>query len=459
MNTSPTPSELIAKYDVPTPRYTSYPTVPFWKTEEFSVESWEKIVRRIFEESNDQRGISLYLHLPFCESLCTYCACNKRITKNHAVEISYVRSLLKEWSNYIAIFGRKPHIRELHLGGGTPTFFSPENLKWLISWLLEEGTVHPNPEFSFEGHPNNTTNAHLQTLYDLGFRRVSFGVQDLDTKVQQTINRIQPFENLERVTAQSRNIGYQSISFDLIYGLPFQTVETIRETIRRVLTLRPDRISFYSYAHVPWVSPGQRGYGESDLPSPNEKRNLYETGRELLQLEGYQEIGMDHFALPHDTLYKAQQSGQLHRNFMGYTHTQTDLLIGLGASAISDAKYAYVQNLKKVESYNEALSNGQMAFSKGHIMSEEDIQSRDAILQVACQGQIRRETLAIFSEKEFLEKLKQFKREGILREDEHGFSVTKKGRAFIRNICATFDRTLLSESKLQTATPLFSRSI
>ncbi|MEX2233659.1 MAG: radical SAM protein, partial [Cyclobacteriaceae bacterium] len=263
----PSQSELIKKYDVPTPRYTSYPTVPYWNTEDFSTEKWIDAVRTVFEESNDTKGISLYVHLPFCESLCTYCACNKRITKNHSVEIMYIRSILKEWTHYINIFGRKPVIRELHLGGGTPTFFTPENLKWLVSYLLEEGFVHDQNAFSFEGHPNNTTAEHLQTLFDLGFKRVSFGVQDLDTKVQQTINRIQPFANLEEVTRLSRTIGYESISFDLIYGLPFQTSLTIENTMRKVLELQPDRVSFYSYAHVPWVSPGQRGYGEKDLPT------------------------------------------------------------------------------------------------------------------------------------------------------------------------------------------------
>ncbi len=457
---SPTLAELIAKYDVPTPRYTSYPTVPFWKTEEFTNDEWIRVVQRVFKESNEQRGISLYLHLPFCESLCTYCACNKRITKNHAVEISYIRSLLKEWNDYLTIFGSKPNIRELHLGGGTPTFFSPENLKWLISWLLEEGAVHPASEFSFEGHPNNTTDEHLRTLHELGFRRVSFGVQDLDMKVQKTINRIQPFENLQRVTGQSREIGYQSISFDLIYGLPFQTAGSIEKTIRRVLSLRPDRISFYSYAHVPWVSPGQRGYGEEDLPTAGEKRNLYEVGRRLLQLGGYHEIGMDHFALPHDTLYQAQQAGQLHRNFMGYTHTETDLLIGLGASAISDAKYAYAQNLKKVESYSDAISSGKLAITKGHILTEADIQSRSTILQVACQGQIDKTTLAGFSDLRTQKALEQFQLEGILADTEQRYIITETGRPFIRNICATFDRTLhVKSTGYEPSTSLFSRSI
>jgi oxygen-independent coproporphyrinogen-3 oxidase len=448
-------ASLIAKYDVPTPRYTSYPTVPFWNTTEFSQDAWIKAVKKSFDESNSESGISLYIHLPFCESLCTYCACNKRITKNHNVEISYIRSLLKEWGAYLAIFEEKPVIRELHLGGGTPTFFSPENLRWLVSYLLDEGNVHRDAAFSFEGHPNNTSTEHLKALYDLGFRRVSFGVQDLDPKVQKTINRIQPFENLEHVTRQAREIGYESVSFDLIYGLPFQTAESVERTIDQVLLLKPDRVSFYSYAHVPWVSPGQRGYSESDLPSDIVKRNLYEVGRKLFTRSGYEEIGMDHFALPHDTLFQAQQQGTLHRNFMGYTHTATQLLIGLGTSAISDAKYAYAQNLKKVESYSEAIANGGLAISKGHVMTNEDMAIRKAILEVACRGHVTEDMLALAPSPAQRESLGAFVREGILEKTDYGFAVSNIGKAFIRNICSVFDRKLGQP----VDSPIFSKSI
>lgn len=452
----PTEAELIKKYDVPTPRYTSYPTVPYWNTDSFTTEKWIEAVRRGFDESNETTGISLYLHLPFCESLCTYCACNKRITKNHGVEIKYIRSLLKEWDHYLRIFGRKPLIRELHLGGGTPTFFSPENLKWLITYLLEEGVVHDDHEFSFEGHPNNTTAEHLQTLFDSGFTRVSFGVQDLDPKVQKTINRIQPFENLEAVTHQARAIGYRSISFDLIYGLPFQTRESIENTINKVLSLRPDRVSFYSYAHVPWVSPGQRGYGEADLPSDIQKRALYETGRALLKQKDYEDIGMDHFALPHDSLYKAHLGHRLHRNFMGYTTTNTELLIGLGASAISDAKYAYAQNLKKVEEYADALVDGRLPLLKGHLQTEDDLRTKRLILETACNGRIARSD--IYSQTPVLETLRGMVGEGILKEDSRGFLVTDSGRPFIRNICSVFDPKVRDKTP-HAQTRLFSKSI
>ena len=458
MSEFPSQAELIKKYDVPTPRYTSYPTVPHWDNRLFSSAKWVESVRRAFDESNDTKGISLYLHLPFCESLCTYCACNKRITRNHGVEVKYIRSLLKEWALYLAMFGKKPLVRELHLGGGTPTFFSAENLKWLVSYLLEEAVVHGENEFSFEGHPNNTTPEHLTTLYGLGFRRVSFGVQDLDPKVQQTINRIQPFEKLREATEHSRRVGYKSVSFDLIYGLPFQTTATIEHTFRQVLTLRPDRVSFYSYAHVPWVSAGQRGYGDKDLPSDVQKRALYETGRKLLKESGYEDIGMDHFALPHDALYIAQAGGKLHRNFMGYTTTHTDLLIGLGASAISDAKYSYAQNLKKVEDYSRAIDAGALAVFKGHVQTKEDIQFRKYILGIACQGRIGIADVTAINDSVLTETLKEMCEEGILAIASEAYVVTDPGRAFVRNICGAFDRNLRVKEP-QGGQNLFSKSI
>ncbi|HEX6224149.1 MAG TPA: oxygen-independent coproporphyrinogen III oxidase [Chryseolinea sp.] len=459
MTKLPTESELLKKYDVPTPRYTSYPAMPYWETEKFTTEEWIESVKKTFDESNDSKGISLYIHLPFCESLCTYCACNTRITKNHQHEVRYIRSLLKEWNQYKKIFGKRPLIRELHLGGGTPTFFSPENLKLLITSLLEDCSIHATHEFSFEGHPNNTTHEHLQTLFNLGFRRVSFGVQDLDEKVQRTINRIQPFANLKQVNGLSRAIGYKSVSFDLIYGLPFQTPSTIIDTFEKVMTLRPDRVSFYSYAHVPWLKPGQRGYEDADLPSDVMKRLLYETGRSILKIEGYEDIGMDHFALPHDSLLLAHKQEKLRRNFMGYTTTEADLLIGLGSSAISDAKYAYAQNAKKVEDYASAISNHGLAIAKGHIQTDQDLLLKKCILQVACQGSIALENLVALNERSIAASLHSLCHDGILAKTMEGFQVTDIGRAFIRNICSAFDLRYQATSSIFPDKQLFSKAI
>lgn len=458
MTSSTHHAELIKKYDVPVPRYTSYPTMPYWDTNKFDTKKWMEAVKRSFDESNGTKGISLYIHLPFCESLCTYCACNTRITKNHKVEIEYIRALLKEWEIYRKIFGRIPTIRELHLGGGTPTFFSPENLKWLISYLLEGTDIHDDFEFSFEGHPNNTTSEHLQTLYDLGFRRVSFGVQDLDPKVQKTINRIQPLENLVKVTTFARKMGYDSISYDLIYGLPFQTSASIVNTMEKVLMLRPDRVSFYSYAHVPWIKPGQRGYEDADLPSDVVKRQLYDIGRAVLKSEGYEDVGMDHFALRHDSLFAAQANGKLHRNFMGYTTNETDLLIGLGTSAISDAKYAYAQNLKKVEEYAAAIKNNQLAIFKGHIQTFQDMLIKKCILEVACEGKIRQQSILDLKTETVLPALWKMREEGIVSANVDGFHVTDVGRIFIRNICSVFDFRM-RDAQEKSQSQIFSKAI
>jgi oxygen-independent coproporphyrinogen III oxidase len=446
---------LLKKYDVPTPRYTSYPTVPCWDTTSFTNEKWVNAVQQSFTTSNDTKGISLYLHLPFCESLCTYCACTTRITQNHQVEVPYIQAILKEWEQYKMIFSGRPNIREIHLGGGTPTFFSAQNLHWMISELLEGADIHPDYEFSFEGHPNNTTREHLKTLFDLGFSRVSFGVQDLDEKVQQTINRIQPFENLQHVTNLAREIGYESVSFDLIYGLPFQNPFTVSDTIDKVLLLRPDRLSFYSYAHVPWLKPGQRGYDDGDLPSGSLKRHLYEIGRHKLRQAEYADIGMDHFALRTDTLFKAHLSGKLHRNFMGYTTSDTELLIGLGASAISDAKYAYAQNIKKVEDYVDSVKNEGLAVTKGHMLSDEDQLIRQCILQISCTGELKEALLVKVTDWRILDTLVEMEKEGILYLWDGGLKVTGAGEPFIRNICRVFDKRMDAQNGEQA----FSKAI
>lgn len=349
--------KLVNKYNVAGPRYTSYPTVPYWDVESFSLQQWKQVLKQSFEESNTKEGVSLYLHLPFCESLCTFCGCHKRITKRHEVELPYIKAVLKEWQLYRQLLGTKPKIKELHLGGGTPTFFSPEHLTLLISELLRVSDLAEDYEFSFEGHPNNTTAEHLQALYDFGFRRVSFGVQDYNTKVQKAINRIQPFENVKRATEMARAIGYTSVGHDIIFGLPFQTEADVRETISKTEALMPDRIAFYSYAHVPWIKGnGQRGFKDEDLPTAESKRAQYETGKSLLEKVGYTEIGMDHFALKTDGLYKAMQNETMHRNFMGYTASKTQVMIGLGVSSISDSWYGFAQNVKSIEEYYNLLS-------------------------------------------------------------------------------------------------------
>jgi oxygen-independent coproporphyrinogen-3 oxidase len=376
---------LVRKYNQPLPRYTSYPTVPVWN-EKLDVEEWKNIFTKKFAEQNHVNGISLYIHLPFCESLCTYCGCNKKITTNHSVEEDYLLAIEKEWNLYRHLMKQTPVIRELHLGGGTPTFFSPKNLKRLISFITKNSIIHPRHEFSIEGHPNNTTTEHLKTLFDLGFRRISYGVQDNDPEVQRVINRIQPVENVRRATEEARRVGFTSVNYDLIYGLPLQTLESIERTINEVIELKPDRIAFYSYAHVPWTSKAQRLFDENDLPGAETKIQLYLKGKELLMAAGYEDIGMDHFALPSDELYKAREAGKLHRNFMGYTTQNTGMLLGLGVSSISDTGNAFAQNEKTLHDYYAAVSAGNLAIKKGYVLNEEDLAFRQYILDIACKG-------------------------------------------------------------------------
>lgn len=451
-------NSLIDKYNIPGPRYTSYPTVPFWDESTFSPQKWEKTVVKAFQESNAEEGISIYIHLPFCEALCTFCACHKRITKQHSVEIPYLESVLKEWKLYLKLFNERPKLKELHLGGGTPTFFSPQNLKTLLEGIFETVEIAEHPEFSFEGHPNNTSKDHLQTLYDLGFRRVSFGVQDYDPKVQKAINRIQPFEKVKEVTEWAREIGYRGISHDLVFGLPHQSWEAMEHTIRKTMELKPDRLAFYSYAHVPWIKGvGQRGFDENDLPSGEEKRRLYEDGKTLLEKLGYIEVGMDHFSLEHDDLYQSLIQKKLHRNFMGYTSSKTQLMVGLGMSAISDSWYAFAQNVKTVEEYQKIVEEGMIPVVKGHILNEEDLIIRRHILNLMCQLETSFDTQNSFPELEnAFEMLREMEKDELVEIYDRQIRITEKGRAFTRNVAMVFDLRMMRN---KPETRIFSMTI
>lgn len=452
-------SNLVSKYNVPGPRYTSYPTVPYWNESNFSLKEWKKNVSQSFSESNSKEGISVYIHLPFCESLCTFCGCNKRITKNHAVETPYLESVLKEWRLYLELFDERPIIKELHLGGGTPTFFSAENLKILIRGIFRDATMAENPSFSFEGHPNNTKGDHLQTLYDCGFTRVSYGVQDYNPTVQVAINRLQPFVNVKRVTETAREIGYTSVGHDIIFGLPFQKKEHVIYSIEKTKELMPDRIAFYSYAHVPWIKGnGQRGFKEEDLPTPAEKREMYETGKKMLEEAGYIEIGMDHFALKSDSLYKAVEDKELHRNFMGYTESKTQLMIGLGVSAIGDSWYSFGQNAKNVEEYQHLVEQGVLPVYRGHMLNEEDLIIRKHILNMMCRLETSWEDTSLqFPElPEVLSNLKEMETDGLLEIGAKELHITEKGRPFVRNICMAFDVLL---QRNQPDRQLFSMTV
>jgi len=433
---------LLQKYDLPTPRYTSYPTVPYWDFGTLTEASWKETVVNTFREENGE--LCIYIHLPFCENMCTFCACNKRITVNHAVEDPYISSVLKEWAMYRSLLPTTPVIREIHLGGGTPTFFSPDNLEQLIKGITKDAIVKDNHEFSIEVHPNYTTEEHIKRLASVGFNRISLGVQDFDPKVQFVINRIQSFEKTKEVVDWARKYQYTSINIDLVYGLPHQTVNSVEHTVELIKTLMPDRIAFYSYAHVPWKSKVQRRYSEADLPAAADKWAMYSRGRELLEAAGFQPIGMDHFALANDKLFTAAREGKLHRNFMGYTTTRSKLIIGLGVSSISDAWYGFAQNEKEVEAYEEKIKQGILPLVHGHQLSEEDTVIRKKILELMCENETVLDHPLLdpaFIESAF-DKLVLLEADELVKLSGRRIQVTEKGMSFIRIISAAIDAYL-----------------
>jgi oxygen-independent coproporphyrinogen III oxidase len=448
--------DLVQKYNYATPRYTSYPTVPHWENNVQEAD-WTSLVKKSFEQNNTQGGISIYIHLPYCESLCTYCGCNKRITKNHAVEAPYIDALIKEWSLYKAVFSAQPKIKEIHLGGGTPTFFSPQHLRFLLESLLSDSATDSELELSVEAHPGNTTEAHLETFRDLGFKRISFGIQDFDNEVQRVINRYQSEEEVKAITELSRQYGFESVNYDLVYGLPLQTLEGLKTTLEEVVSLRPDRIAYYSYAHVPWTAKGQRLYSEIDLPSAEVKLQMHELGRAILLSNGYLDMGMDHFALPNDSMSKAVEAGRLHRNFMGYTTNNTKLLIGLGVSSISDLSIAYGQNEKTIEAYKRKVLNNQFSVVKGHLMQEDEVKTRLIINQLMCTNEADLpigfcESLSSHS----LKLLEQMIEDGLVETSKIKIKMTASGRRFVRNVSALLDPKINSAEKTEN---MFSKAV
>lgn len=457
-------AELLRKYNVPGPRYTSYPTVPYWETNP-TPEQWvESVAQGLVENEKHGIGAAIYVHVPFCKALCTYCGCNTRITRNSAVGAPYVDVVLKELGLYLDRLGRgasvgKPLLlSELHLGGGTPTFLSPEELERLVSGILKETRATIDHEYSIEADPRVTTSAHLTTLARLGFRRLSLGIQDFDPTVQEAVNREQSVEQVQEVTEAARQAGFTSINYDLIYGLPFQKRESIERTIDSVRMLRPDRIAFYAYAHVPWIKPGQRRFTENDLPSGEEKRALYELGRSMLESAGYREVGMDHFALETDSLWTAAQAGSLHRNFMGYTSRQVAPLIGLGVSSIGDSWSAFAQNEKLLETYQDRVQKGEIPLLRGHVLDAEDQILRRHILNLMTRFETSwaDEGSCTPYLEGVSERLQEFSRDGLVKLGSKSCQVLPEGRAFLRNICMAFDARLVRKAP---ATQLFSKTI
>jgi len=428
---------LSNKYNVPAPRYTSYPTVPYW-SDPPSTEDWLQSLNRGFQQ---KPAWAMYLHIPFCETLCTFCGCNTSITKNHEREIPYIKTIVDELRIYeekVKELTSAP-MMQIHLGGGTPTFLSPKSLGLLLDQIFQNLNIDPSFLGSIEVDPRRTNAEHLQVLRDRGFRRISLGVQDFDPEVQRLVNRVQSYELTKSITDESRSLGFDSINFDLIYGLPTQTEESVLSMMEKTWTLKPDRIALYSLAVVPWIKPAQKLFKDSDLPAGREKRRLYEISREFLLEKGYVEIGMDHFALPTDSLAVADRNKALHRNFMGYVEERTQILLGLGVSAISETPDCFHQNEKAL---------------RGHQLTEEDKKRREQILTFMNTGQV------ILDGDAHRKKVEDQLREMVLDElvvfEGLEMKLTSKGTPFLRNACMALDERLLNK---KPGAQVFSKSL
>ncbi|MCW7471644.1 oxygen-independent coproporphyrinogen III oxidase [Leptospira kanakyensis] len=443
---------LLEKYDIPAPRYTSYPTVPYWTdspTLEECIQSLETYL------SPKDSKLAIYLHIPFCETLCTFCGCNTSITKNHTVEEPYVTALKNELQLYTekvsSLSGK--NLSELHLGGGSPTYLSDYNLQSTIEFILNKLNPTEDPQYSIEVDPRRTRVSQLKLLQKLGFRRISLGVQDFDPEVQRLVNRIQPFELTENITLEARALGFDSINFDLIYGLPKQTLDSMKYSIEKTLALRPDRIAFYSYAHVPWIKASHRLFTEKDLPEPSVKRELYEIGRSLLESAGYREIGMDHFALPHDKLWKAFDTNKLHRNFMGYSESKTDVMLGLGSSSISETPDLFFQNQKLEMKYRKSILDGIIPILRGHKLNPSDQIRKHLILDLMTSWKVNVPSEMKAHVIDFLQEMESDK---LVHWQDNILSVTEKGKPFLRIIAMAFDEKLQLDKPTK---PVFSKAI
>lgn len=455
-------AELIRKYDIPAPRYTSYPTVPYW-TDNPTEQQWLAALREGLTpiRPDDLRKPAditwaMYLHVPFCESLCTFCGCNTSITKSHKIEEPYAQKLIQERNWYLEQVPalKERRLRHLHLGGGSPTFLSEETLEVLISSLLKDLTLDPNFEGSIEVDPRRTRPTQIQVLRRLGFDRLSLGIQDFDPEVQKIIHRYQTFEQAEAVVNEARRLGYRSLNFDLVYGLPKQSEKSITHMMKKTLELRPDRIALYSFALVPWIKPGQKLFKDEDLPKGEAKRRLYEMAREELLGHGYIEIGMDHFALATDSLAESLKTHRLHRNFMGYSDQPTDVLLGLGVSSISETPTAFAQNEKVLPKYEAALAKGGSAIFRGHLLNEEDRRHRAQILKLMTLGETSLEDSA--QAKDLQTFLAAMIEDHLVEVTETKLRILEAGRPFLRNACLGLD---LRYRRAQPQTRTFSSSI
>lgn len=439
--------QLLTRFDVPGPRYTSYPTADRF-VEAFGEADYVQALRqRQSGTLGNQPPLSLYVHIPFCESLCYYCACNKIITKHKERAAEYLRYLRKEVDLHTRHLGRGQAVSQLHLGGGTPTFMSDEELRQLMALLREHFKFVPGGEYSVEVDPRTVDEQRLAVLAELGFNRLSFGVQDFDPAVQKAVHRIQPADQVFALVEASRRLGFESVNVDLIYGLPLQTPESFDRTLSQVNRLRPDRIALYAYAHLPERFKPQRRIHTDDLPAGAAKVAMLSRSLDAFTEAGYVYIGMDHFALPDDALAVAKRQGRLHRNFQGYS-TQADCdLIALGVSSIGRVGSTYSQNAKTMEEYVDLLDQGHLPVVRGLALTRDDLIRRSVIMALMCQGQLQYESInlawlidfkTLFAQE--LIQLDAMQEQGLVQLSESGIQVTAMGWFFVRGVAMVFDR-------------------
>ena len=442
--------DLLKRFDVPGPRYTSYPTADRFVEAFRESEYIQALEQR--RESALAAPLSLYVHVPFCESVCYYCACNKVITKHHNKAAEYLRYLEREMELQVAHFGSGRQVSQLHLGGGTPTFLSDDEIAQLMAAIRRHFVLVPGGEYSIEIDPRTVTEQRLQTLSRLGFNRLSFGVQDFDAAVQKAVHRVQPAEQVFRLVEVAREIGFESVNIDLIYGLPLQTPRSFVQTLATVCELRPDRIALYAYAHLPERFKPQRRIHAVDLPSGGSKLTMLSMSLQSLQDAGYVYVGMDHFALPEDALAVAKRQGRLHRNFQGDS-TQPDCdLIALGVSSIGRIGATYSQNAKTLEEYYDAIDQGHLPIVRGLTLSRDDLLRRSVIMAIMCQGELIYESIELGHLINFqsyfareLELLGDLEAQGLLELDAQGLRVTPNGWYLVRAIAMVFDKYLQSD--------------
>ena len=453
------PRDLVDKYDQPGPRYTSYPTVPEWSADFGPAD----VASALAANAQDRAGVplSLYIHVPFCAKLCYYCGCNIHLTRDDALVERYIAAVDREVGRIADMVDTGRPVVQIHWGGGTPTHLNPDQLTRLYGTLVRRFRVAAEAEISLEVHPNVTGSEQMETLASLGFNRVSMGVQDFDPAVQKAVNRLQPYEVTRDLVEIARRLNFQSVNLDLMYGLPLQTLEGFRDTLGKVGAIRPDRVALFNYAHLPAMFPHQKAFRE--LPDRELKLDLFELAIDYFVGQGYQYIGMDHFALPENELSRARQDRTLRRNFMGYTTCADSDLLSFGMSAISDLDGAFYQNERKLPGYFEAVEAGNLPTIRGMTLSAEDKLRRDVIYTLACHGHLDKRKVetrhGVSFDQHFaaeLDDLRGMERDRLVRLDPEVIRVLPRGQVLIRNVCMPFDAYLRARP---AAARRFSRTV